>query len=177
VSDLEKTLRVSIDGMRQVCPLASHAFTDGPDPKPAGLPVPDLEPLHARSLSPQPWWARVLPLLAVRVARSRIEDKLGGEIDACVDAYDRQLGAWVKLEIERLVEHYELKAAPAREQVRRLAADGGPSSAAQDGQNVEELEADLRELRRTNHAVRDSDRVDQEQSVEKGCRMIDSSCK
>ena len=150
---LEQALRGSIDGLRRAWPLADHVLASGADMKPAGLPIPDLAPLHARSSKLRPWWASTLPPLAVRVARRRLEEQFGAAIGACVDSYDRQLLAWAKSEVERLVEHFELEAAPVREQVRRFSADEGRSTTAQDGQNVEALEADLRELRRTNQSV------------------------
>jgi len=87
------------------------------------------------------------------VARRRLEEQFGAAIGACVDFYDRQLLAWVKSEVEHLVEHFELEAAPIREQIRRFSAGDGHSTTAQDGQNVEALEADLLELRPTNQPV------------------------
>jgi len=86
------------------------------------------------------------------VARRRLEDQFGAAIGSCVDSYDRQLQAWARSEVERLVEHYELEAAPIREQVRRAAADADRSPTDHDGQHVKDLEADLRELRRTDQA-------------------------
>ena len=58
--------------------------------------------------------------------------------------YDRQLQAWVKANVARLVELYETQAAAYREQLRRLAAGAAAADTALDG---EDLEADLRELR------------------------------
>jgi len=91
----------------------------------------------------------VLPPLADRVARRRLEDQFGEAIGSCVDSYDRQLRARARSEVERLVEQYELEAAPIREQVRRAAADADPSPTDRDGQDMNDLEADLRELRKT----------------------------
>jgi GTP-binding protein EngB required for normal cell division len=153
VSGLEKALRGSIDEIRRAWPLVNHVVADGPDLKPVGLPAPDLDPLHARSSRLCPWWVRVLPPLAVRVTRLRLEDQFGREIGACIDSYDRQLGAWIKSEIERLVEHFELEAAPVREQLRRLASDQGTSVPDEDGVARDALSADLRELRRAGQSA------------------------
>jgi hypothetical protein len=122
------------------------------DEKPAGLPAPELNALHARTTKLRPWWAPVLPPLADRVVRRRLEDQFGVAIKSCVESYDRQLEAWAKSEVERLAEQYELNAAPIREQIRRAAADSALSATDRDEQDMIELEADLRELRRTGGA-------------------------
>jgi len=150
---LEQALRGSMDGLRRAWPLADHIFASRADTKPAGLPIPDLAPLHAPSSRLRAWWASALPPLAVRVARRRLEEQFGTAIGACADSYDRQLLAWVKSEVDRLVDHFELEAAPIREQVRRFSAGDGRSTTVQDGQTVEALEADLLELRPTNQPV------------------------
>ena len=152
VGGLEQSLRGSLDGLRRAEPLADDIIASRADRKPAGLPVPDLTALHARTSRLRPWWAPALPPLADRVARRRLEDQFGAAIGSCVDSYDRQLQAWARSEVERLVEHYELEAAPVREQVRRAAADADRSPTDHDGQHVKDLEADLRELRRTDQA-------------------------
>ena len=87
------------------------------------MPVPDLARLHANSQKLRPWWARAMPALAVHAARARLESHFYEAIAACVDGYDRLLQSWAKREIERLAEHYEMAAAPIREQARRLTAD------------------------------------------------------
>jgi len=150
---LEQALRGSMNGLRRAWPLADDVIASSTDMKPAGLPIPDLASLHTPSSRLRPWWASTLPPLAVRVVRRRLEERFGTAIGACVDSYDRQLLAWVKSEVQRLVEHFELEAAPVREQVRRFPSGDEHSTTAQDRQNVEALEADLRELRRTNQAA------------------------
>ncbi len=149
VAGLEQSLRGSLDGLRRAEPLAEDINASRADGKPAGLPVPDLTALHARTSNLRPWWSPALPPLADRVARRRLEDQFGAAINSCVDSYDRQLQAWARSEVERLVEQYELEAAPVREQVRRAAADAGLFTTDQEGQDVKDLEADLRELRPT----------------------------
>jgi hypothetical protein len=149
IAGLEQSLRGSLDGLRRAEPLADDIIASRADRKPAGLPVPDLTALHAQTSRLRPWWAPALPPLADRVARRRLEDQFGAAIGSCVDSYDRQLQAWARSEVERLVEQYELEAAPVREQVRRAAADADHSPTDQDGQHVKDLEADLRELRRS----------------------------
>ena len=147
VAGLEQALRASLEGLRRAWLLADDVTASRTGKKPAGLPIPDLDPFHAGSSKLRTWWASVIPRLAVRVARRRIEERFGEAILACVNTYDRQLQAWAKVEIERLVEHYEFEAAPVREQVRRLASDEAGSVASGDGKDRGALEADLRELR------------------------------
>ena len=149
IAALEQSLRGSLDGLRRAEPLADDIIASRADRKPAGLPVPDLTALHARTSRLRPWWSPALPPLADRVARRRLEDQFGAAIGSCVDSYDRQLQAWARSEVERLVEHYELEAAPVREQVRRAVADADRSPTDHDGQHVKDLEADLRELRKS----------------------------
>jgi hypothetical protein len=149
VAGLEQPLRGSLDGLRRAEPLADDIIASRADKKPAGLPVPDLSALHARTSRLRPWWAPALPPLADRVARRRLEHQFGAALGSCVDSYDRQLQAWARSEVERLVEQYELEAAPVREQVRRAAADADRSLTDRDGQDMNDLEADLRELRRS----------------------------
>jgi hypothetical protein len=152
VADLEHALRGSLDGLRRTEPPAEEINVRRADSKPAGLPVPDLSDLHSRASSLRPWWAPALPPFADRVTRRRLEDQFGAALGSCIDSYDRQLQAWAKLEVVRLVEQYELEAAPVRERVRRAAADADLSSAVGDGQDMNDLEADLNELRRTDRA-------------------------
>jgi hypothetical protein len=152
VAGLEQSLRGSLDGLRRAEPVAEDMIASRADRKPAGLPVPDLSALHARSSRLRPWWAPALPPLADSVARRRLEDQFGEAISSCVDSYDRQLQAWARLEVDRLMEQYELEAAPIREQVRRAAVDADLSPTDQDGQDMNHLEADILELRRTSRA-------------------------
>ena len=60
-----------------------------------------------------------------------------------VEFHDRQLLAWIKAGIDRLVESYESQAEPVREQVRHLLADPEGS---EDAVERDQLESDLREL-------------------------------
>ena len=92
-------------------------------------------------------WASFIPRLAVRAARRKIEKQFGEALVECVNTYDRQLQAWAEAELGRVVEQYELEAAPVREQVRRLASDEQNSTADGDGQEKDALEAELRQLR------------------------------
>ena len=167
VAGLEQSLRTSLEGLRRATPLADDIAASDNGMRPAGLPLPDLEPFHAGSLKLRAWWASVMPGLAVGVARRKIEEWFGDALVACVNTYDRQLQAWAKVEFERLVEHYELEAAPLREQVRRLASNEAGLVASGDGKDRGALEADLRELRR---AGQSGDASGQH-------LLIDSSCK
>jgi GTP-binding protein EngB required for normal cell division len=147
VAGLQQTLSASMDGLRRKWLLVDDVNPSSTGMKPAGLPVPDLDHFHAGSTKLRPWWASALPMLAVLVARRKLENQFGEAVAACVDTYDRQLQAWAKMEIERLVERYDLEAAPVREQVRRLAAADPNCVSDGDGQKRDALEADLRELR------------------------------
>jgi hypothetical protein len=147
VTGLEQSLRGSRDGLRCAEPLAENIISPRANRKPVGLPVADLAALHVGTSRLRPWWAPALSPLADRIARRRLEDRFGAALGSCVDTYDRQLQAWARSEVERLVEHFELDAAPVREQLRRAAAEADRSPTDQDGQDLIDLEADLRELR------------------------------
>ncbi|MGA7501861.1 MAG: hypothetical protein WBX00_34440, partial [Isosphaeraceae bacterium] len=77
IAGLEQSLRGSLDGLRRAEPLADDIIASRADRKPAGLPVPDLTALHARTSRLRPWWAPALPPLADRVARRRLETSSG----------------------------------------------------------------------------------------------------
>jgi GTP-binding protein EngB required for normal cell division len=147
VVGLDQTLRASRDQLLREWPLANNARLSLEGTKPAGLPVPDLDRFRTNLQHLRPWWASALQGLALHVARRRLETQFGESIAACVDAYDRQLQAWVKVEIERVADRYELEAAPIREQVRRLAGDQPSSVGDGDGRDRSALKADLRQLR------------------------------
>jgi GTP-binding protein EngB required for normal cell division len=147
VGVLKEALRTAMDGLQQALPMADPASAFGADLKPAGLPIPDLTLLHARASELRPWWASALPAIAVRAARVRLEERFGKAIGESIATYDRRLQNWASSEVERLVKHFELGAAPIREQVRRYAAAAGRSTPAQDQAKVEALQADFRTLR------------------------------
>ena len=147
VACLGQALRASLEGLRGATPLAGDGIVSNAGMKPAGLPIPDLDRFHVVPSRLRTWWASFIPRLAVRAARRRIEEQLGEALVECVNTYDRQLQAWAEAEFGRLVEHYELEAAPVREQVRRLASDEASSVASVHGKDKSALEADLRGLR------------------------------
>ena len=112
VTALETALQTAVAGLRSQWPLADEPESVQSGPKPGGLPVPDLDRLHANSQKLRPWWARAMPALAVHAARARLESRFYDAIVACVDGYDRLLQSWAKREIERLAEHYEMEPHP-----------------------------------------------------------------
>jgi len=93
----------------------------------------------------RPWWTLLFPWLAERAIQNQIWERSGATLRELVPSHDRRLQAWVKLTIDGLVDRFELQAALAREQVRRMttAAADGPAA----GDEVDELDADIRELR------------------------------
>ena len=156
VNGLAEALQNTREQLRRAWPLASDLDGHPAALKPAGLPVPDLERFHARWARLRPWWASAVPGLAVGVVRRRLETRFGEAVAACVDTYDRQLQAWVKLEVERLVQQFDLEAAPIREQVRRVGADEPSRLADGQGRDQAALDADLRELSRACQLTVDS---------------------
>jgi GTP-binding protein EngB required for normal cell division len=147
VLGLEQALRRSLERVRRAWPLVDRSIAAQSDMNVAGLPAPDLESFRSGSLRLRPWWASAVPKLAAGVARQRLQTRFGEALSDCVDAHDRRLRAWAKGEVERLVEYYELEAAPIREQVRRLAGNELELISAGGRHDRDMIQADLRELR------------------------------
>jgi hypothetical protein len=144
IAGLQDALARTLERLSRAAPLAHadpssiRAFHAG------GLPAVPLEGVRGEKSRLRPWWAGIAPPLAVRATERVIGDRFGQAITDAVEFYDRQLEAWVKAKLARLVELYETQAGAFREQIRRLApefADTGTIGGEGD------LEADLRELR------------------------------
>ena len=143
ITGLQETLARTLEALGRAVPLANGETASVRDFHASGLPVLDLDRVRAESTPPRPWWAGLIPSLAVWTTEHVLRDRLGPLIGEVVVFYDRQLQAWVKANVARLVELYETQASAYREQLRRLAAGAAAADTALDG---EDLEADLREL-------------------------------
>ncbi len=144
VRELQQTLGDTLDGLRRTAPLVSADPAAVRDLTFSGLPAPDLSPLRAKCLAPVAWWAAPFRPIATRAARRLLERHLAPSLREYVRLYDHQLHAWLKGSVAQLVELYEGQAEVFREQARRLAGSGDGSGS---DDRVQELHADLRELR------------------------------
>lgn len=88
------------------------------------------------------WWA-ILPSIAAPLVRRSVESRLTQPIRDALDAYDRQLRAWLSANSSQLIDLYELQAAVIRERLRRLSSD----EASRQG-DAAQLQQDLDALRR-----------------------------
>jgi len=108
-----------------------------------GLPVLQDPPQQLTLQARRPWWAPVLPRMAVWVTRRDLQHRLGPLLREQVLLHERQLQTWLKTSLGQLVELYETQAEVFRDQCRRVADSTAGVGAASDR---ESLEADLREL-------------------------------
>ncbi|MBX6314452.1 MAG: dynamin family protein [Isosphaeraceae bacterium] len=146
VCGLQRALGRTLEGLQQVAPRAQADPEAIRGMRISGLPLPDLGPLPTPARWSRPWWAPLLPRLAIRMIRNDLRERLGSAIRDVVEFYDRQLQAWAKAEIDRLVGNYESQADLFRELVRHLPADFTEAGATGD---LDDWESDLRELQRT----------------------------
>jgi hypothetical protein len=110
------------------------------------LPDIELSQLDFGIQTRRPWWAGVLPALAMMVTERKVHRDLGPELQQFLAQRDRQLQAWLNNCIGQLIELYEGQAQVWRERARQLEGDSEPSSPAD---KLESIRAALRELRET----------------------------
>jgi GTP-binding protein EngB required for normal cell division len=166
VARLQNGLSTTIESLRRVSPLADADVTSVRGFQSGGLPTPNLDPLRNKSLVTKPWWARIVPSLAVWSIERWVRRGFESEIGEVVQFYDRQVQRWLKTNVARMVELYEAQASAFREQIRRLTSESADSSV-HDGDGI--LERDLLGLRQ-NAAETDSARItevatDQERTI------------
>jgi GTP-binding protein EngB required for normal cell division len=140
---LQKTLTRTLEALGQLAPFARTDAAPVRDWPLRGLPPPDLLSLESSLRWDRPWWASLLPGVAVWAARRGIENHYGAVLREQVVGHDRQLQAWLKTCLAELVERYEAQAEVFREQVRRLARDRDGVEASPE---PDELSAALQEL-------------------------------
>ena len=131
VARLKEDLGQVLDGLSATLPLAEAGVDSVKDVKFDGLPIPDVASPGLGTGVVRPWWTSLFPWFAERAIQNRIWERSGAALRELVSSYDRRLQAWVKLTIDGLVDRFELQAALAREQVRRMtttAADGPEAS-------------------------------------------------
>jgi len=153
ITRLKQDLGRSLDGLRRVAaPLAAADVALLDDVQLGGLLAHDLGRLGGKYCPSRPWWATLVPGLAVRSIRNGIGNHLGSLIREVVELHDRQVQAWIRSNVNLLVESYETQAAPVREQVRRVLTNQDRS---EDAGDRDQLESDLRELQQTADARRE----------------------
>jgi GTP-binding protein EngB required for normal cell division len=141
---LQKTVTRALESLGQLAPFARTDAAPLRDLVLRGLPAPDLLSLESKLRWDRPWWASLLPGVAVWAARRGIEDHFGAMLREQIALHERQLQAWLKTCLGQLVELYEAQAEVFREQVRRFARDNRDSVEA--ALELDELSAALLEL-------------------------------
>jgi len=142
-TSLQKTLIRTLESLRKAAPLNQIDAAPLRDAVLRGLPPVDLVPLREMLQWPRPWWASLLPSLAVWALRRAIENHLGPMLLEQVQLYDRQLQAWLRACVGQFVELYEAQAEVFREQMRRLTGD---RAVADSPPELNELRSMLQEL-------------------------------
>ena len=155
VASLQDVLSTTIESLRRASKLADADATSVRDFRAGGLPTPNLDLLRDNSFVTNPWWAGIVPSLAVWSIERWVRRGFESEIGEVVQFYDRQVQLWLKTNVCRLVELYETQASAFREQIRRLTSESADPSV-HDGDGS--LERDLRGLRQ-NAAETDSGQI------------------
>jgi molybdenum-dependent DNA-binding transcriptional regulator ModE len=147
---LQQALGQTLEALRQAAPQVQADDFSVRDVAFRGLPTPEVPPLDTEHRIGPVWWGAVLPSLAVSATRRQLAERLGTALREQLDLHDRQVHAWLKESLARLLESYESQAEVFREKARSRVLRSG--SAATEGDS-RELEADLQELRRTEAAL------------------------
>jgi GTP-binding protein EngB required for normal cell division len=142
-TSLRKTLIRTLKSLGKAAPLTQIDAAPLRDAVPRGLPPVDLLPVGETLRWPRPWWASLLPSLAVWALRRAIERHLGPTLREQIQLYDRQLQVWLRACLGQFVELYEAQAEVCREQVRRLTGDGAVADSTPE---LDELRATVEEL-------------------------------
>jgi molybdenum-dependent DNA-binding transcriptional regulator ModE len=150
VTRLQQALGQTLETLRQTAPQVQGDDFFVRDVAFRGLPTPELPPLDTEHRIGPSWWGAVLPSLAVSAVRRQLAERLGPALREQLDLQDRQVHAWLKESLARLIESYESQAEVFREMARSRVRQAG--SAATEG-DARELEADLQVLRRTEAAL------------------------
>ncbi len=146
VTQLQQALGRTLESLRQTAPLAQADVDAVQSLVFRGLPAIEHFSLRMALHRARPWWAALLPCLAVWATRRHIDRHLGAALREQVGLHDRQLQDWLNKCLGQLIEAYEAQAEVFREQVRRLTGEGDGARGATDWQL---LKADLQELQQT----------------------------
>jgi GTP-binding protein EngB required for normal cell division len=146
LSNLRQTLVGTLQGLQQAAPIVAADVSALRDFAFRGLPAYDLVAWRAKLHWSRPWWAFLLPRLAVWSTRRKLERHLGTSLRAAIEFHERQLQAWLKASFEQLVELYEAQAEVFREQARRRRRINGESGEPMTAADLQTLRADLLEL-------------------------------
>jgi GTP-binding protein EngB required for normal cell division len=144
VAGLKEQLMGFLERLSQASPVPLDLASSIRDFEAGGLPGANLDGVREDGCRLRPWWAGVVPSLAIGATERRVSQRYGSAIEDAVQLYDRQLELWAKAQVARLAELYEMQAGAIREQIRRLATESADTASAVD---ENELEADLNELR------------------------------
>ncbi len=146
LSNLRQTLVGTVQGLQQAAPIVAADVSALRDFAFRGLPAYDLVSWRARLHWSRPWWAFLLPRVAVWSTRRKLERHLGTSLREAIELHERQLQAWLKASFEQLVELYEAQAEVFQEQVRRTRRINGESGGPMTAADLQNLRADLLEL-------------------------------
>jgi hypothetical protein len=143
VTEVQPKLSQTLQSLGQAAPLVQADVAAVKNLVFRGLPVVDPASQIGELRPSPPWWASLLPGLAVRAARHAMDNRYGAALREYLHLYDRQLQSWAKSSVNQLVEAYDAQADVYREQVRRLSETGDGQ---EEGAGQAELLADLRAL-------------------------------
>ncbi|MBI2807565.1 MAG: dynamin family protein [Planctomycetes bacterium] len=144
ITDVQKALSSTLDALREANPFAKLEPASVKNLVFRGMPFLDHLPAHVDGAVRRPWFASIIPPLAVWQTRRTLQDELTVTLREQISLADRQLLAWLKACLDQLIAAYEDQADFVRQQVQRFAE--GPGPGAVPANDVEQLEADLREL-------------------------------
>jgi hypothetical protein len=144
ITDVQKALSSTLDALREANPFAKLEPASVKNLVFRGMPFLDHLPAHVDGAVHRPWFATFIPSLAIWQTRRTLQDELTVTLREQISLADRQLLAWLKACLDQLIAAYEDQADFVRQQVQRFAE--GPGPGAVPANDVEQLEADLREL-------------------------------
>lgn len=153
VTGLQQTLVGSLEALEKIAPLSTVDTTAVRNAACDGLPAMDLAPLLDRCSFDLPRWTLIVPSIARRIARKKVERWFSDHFEQYLELYIAQLQSWLKESLSRVVEPYQSQAEVFREQLRRAAAMNAQSidedeaaELARDCQALEEIGAERMEI-------------------------------
>jgi hypothetical protein len=145
ITDLQGKLVTPLEVIGQEMPLVQIDVPSVKNLVFRGMPSVDVVAAGIDAQVKRPWYATFSRSFAEWQIKQNLHKKLGRALQEKVEHADRQLLAWIKGCLDQLVGAYEDQADIVPQQVMRLANGGDQETLPSD--EVEQLEADLRELR------------------------------
>lgn len=144
VTELQKVLGSTLNTLQSTMPLAEIDASAVTKLAFRGMPSLDHLPEDIDREVRSPWFASLMPSLAVWTTRRTLQHEFGKLIQEQVELADRQILAWMKSCLDQLIGTYEEQAEIVLQQVRRLGDGQKPSDLP--ATDADQIAADLREL-------------------------------